>query len=161
MSTNIKAAINEVLGKYNPLDSAVITEDMTAEEISKLTVNVVPNYQQINADIKTNVELKIKDLGDLIDIQSVTVSYVKLPESTQKRIDAFNQAVQNTRIALQDIATKSAQAEANRALAASLQDPNVLVSKCLDGLISGEIENQPGFSCWSGGGGGVVIPGVK
>lgn len=160
VSTNIKAAINEVLGKYDPLSGAGLDENMTPEELASLKVNVVPDYEQLNSDIQANVERKISDLGELIDIQSVTVSYLKLPDTTEDRINAFNQAVQNTRIALQEVATKEAQAEGNRVLAESLQDPNVLVAQCLDGLISGDISNQPGFSCW-GESGSVVIPGIK
>lgn len=161
VSTNIKAAINEVLGKYDPLSNTELNSSMTPEELANVKINVVPDYEQINADIKTNLEGKIKNLGGLIDIQSVTVSYVELPESTQKRINAFNAAVQDTKIALQQVATKAAQAEANRKLASSLRDPNVLISKCLDGLISGEITNVAGFSCSLGGGSAVVIPGSK
>ena len=160
VSTNIKAAINEVLGKYDPL-ADIRFADVNSEDIADVSINVVPDYQQINADIKTNVEQKIKDLGDLIEIQSVTVSYVKLPEATQDRINAFNKAVQDTRIAMQDIQTKIAQANANEELAKSLQDPNVLVSKCLDGLISGDIDAPAGFQCWGGTGSSVVIPAAK
>lgn len=161
VSTNIKAAINEVLGKYDPLVGADLKPDMTPNELANVKINVVPDYQQINADIQTNLESKIAKLGGLIDIQSVTVSYLELPESTQKRINAFNAAVQDTKIALQQIATKDAQAEANRRLASSLKDPAVLVSKCLDGLISGEITGFAGFQCWPGSGSAVVLPSVK
>jgi regulator of protease activity HflC (stomatin/prohibitin superfamily) len=161
VSTNIKAAINEVLGKYDPLAGAALEPGMTPQELANVKINVVPDYQQINADIKANVEEKIADLGDLIDIESVTVSYVKLPDSTQDRINAFNKAVQDTKIAMQEVATKQAQADANKVLAASLQDPNVLVSKCLDGLISGDIKAPAGFQCFPNSGSSVVLPAAK
>lgn len=161
VSTNVKAAVNEVFGQWDPLDGAELSADMTPQQLANAKVNVVPDYDQFNQDIQDNVEKKIADLGGLIDVESVTVSYVSLPEATQDRINAFNTAVQNTKIALQEVATKDAQAEGNRRLAASLKDPNVLISKCLDGLISGEIENQPGFSCSLGGGSAVVLPGTK
>lgn len=160
VSTNMKAAINEVFGQYDPLDGSELRPNMTPEELANAKVNVVPDYQAFNQKINENVEAKIADLGGVVEVSTVTVSGLDLPESTQLRINAFNQAVQNTKIALQDVATKAAQAEGNRQLAKSLRDPNVLVSKCIDGLISGEIENEPGFSCWQGGG-GVVIPGTK
>lgn len=163
VSTNIKAAINEVLGKYDPLSGSDedLKPNMTPAELAAIKINVVPDYQAINAEIKTNVETKIKDLGDLIDIQSVTVSYVKLPDTTQDRINAFNKAVQDTKIALQEVATKGAQADANLVLAKSLQDPNVLVSKCLDGLISGDIKAPAGFQCFPNAGGSGVLIGAK
>lgn len=158
VSTQIKAAINEVLGKYDPLAGADIKPGMSAEEISNLKINVVPDYQQINSDITTNLEGKVENLGDLVDIEQVTVSYVKLPDATEKKINAFNQAVQDTKIALQQIATADAQAEANNHLAASLQDPNVLVAKCFNSIAQGEFTPPAGFSCWPGGNGAVVVP---
>lgn len=161
VSTNIKAAINEELGNYNPLDGADLTADMTPEELANAKINVVPDYEAINAAIQKNVNAKIATLGDLIDIQSVTVSYVKLPEATQNRIDAFNAAVQDTKIALQEVATKNAQASGNEVLAKSLQDPNVLVSKCLDGLANGDFTAPPGFSCWPNSGSAVVLPATR
>lgn len=161
VSTNIKAAINEVLGGYDPLNGAELDPDMTPEQLANVKVNVVPDYEQMNKDIQENVEAKIAGVGDLINIESITVSYVSLPEATQDRINAFNQAVQNTRIALQEVATKNAQASANNVLAGSLKDPNVLVSKCLDGLISGDIQAPAGFQCFPGAGGSVVLPSAK
>lgn len=161
VTTNVKAAINEELGNYDPLQGADLGTDLTPAELAKLKVNVVPDYKAFNAAIQKNIEEKIGKLGGLIDIQSVTISALKLPESTQKRINAFNAAVQNTKIALQEVATKEAQAEGNRKLASSLQDPAVLVSKCFDGLAAGDFTLPAGSSCWPGSGGGVVIPGVK
>jgi regulator of protease activity HflC (stomatin/prohibitin superfamily) len=161
VSTNIKAAINEELGNYDPLAGADLSTELTPEQLANLKVNVVPDYKLFNKAIQKNVEAKITDVGDLIDIQSVTISSLKLPESTQKRINAFNAAVQNTKIALQEVATKDAQAEGNRKLASSLQDPNVLVSKCFDALSAGDFVAPAGFSCWSGGAASVVLPAGK
>ena len=160
VSTNVKAAINEELGNYDPLSGADLGTDLTPAELAKLKVNVVPDYNAFNAAIQKNVEDKIKNVGDLIDIQSVTISSLQLPESTQKRINAFNAAVQNTKIALQEVATKEAQADGNKKLADSLKDPNVLVSKCFDGLAAGDFSLPAGGSCWPGGS-GVVIPATK
>lgn len=160
VSTNVKAAINEELGNYDPLAGAELSTDLSAAELAKLKVNVVPDYKVYNKAIQKNVEEKIANVGDLIDIQSVTISQLRLPESTQKRINAFNAAVQNTKIALQEVATKKAQAEGNIKLADSLKDPNVLVSKCFDALAAGDFVLPAGGSCWPGGS-GVVIPSAK
>jgi hypothetical protein len=86
---------------------------------------------------------------------------VKLPDGTQNRIDQLNAKALDGKLALQDVAIKAAQASANEKLAASLKDPNVLVSKCLDGMISGEIKAPAGFQCWSGNAGSVVIPATQ
>ncbi len=158
VSTNVKAAINEEFGKFDPLeDSGKLTTDMTAEQLANLKVNVVPDYQALNLAIQRNVEEKIKDVGDLIEIQSVTISNLKLPHTTQTRINRFNNQVQDTRNALQEVATKKAQAEGNKKLADSLKDPNVLVSKCFDSLAAGDFTLPAGGSCWPGGS-SVVIP---
>lgn len=161
VSTNMKAAINEVFGTYDPLDGAELRPDMSPEELASAKINVIPDYARFNAAIKKNVEAKIEDLGGLVEIQSVTVSYLDLPEATQERINQFNAAVQDTKIALQQVATKNAQAEGNLKLTSSLKDPNVLVSKCLDSLAAGDFSAPAGFSCWPGGGSSVVIPGKK
>jgi len=161
VTTNVKAAVNEVFGTYDPLANADIPEDATPAEIAAIDVNVVPDYQAFNEAIQENVEDKIKDVGDLVDIQSITLSSLKLPEATQVRINAFNAAVQNTKIANQEVATKAAQAEGNRQLAASLQDPNVLVSQCLDDLASGKVNAPAGYSCWPGDNGSVVVPSAR
>lgn len=161
VTTNMKASINEAFASFDPLGDVNLSSDMTAEELASAEVNVVPDYQMFNELIEEKFAEKITDVGDLISLQSVTVSYLKLPEKTQSRIDAFNQAVQNTKISLQEVATKEAQAEGNVKLAESLQDPNVLVSKCLDALAAGDFTPPAGFSCWPGGGGSVVIPSSK
>lgn len=160
VSTNMKAALNEAWSTFDPLDGATIEPGMTANEIANIKLDVVPDYAAYNNAIKENFEGKVADLGGIVDLESVTVSYIALPEATQTRIDTIKNKVLDSKAALLDVATKDAQAQGNIALAESLKDPNVLVSKCIDGLISGDITNQPGFSCW-GGGGSVVIPSAK
>lgn len=160
VSTNIKASINEVFGEYDPMQGAVITPNMTPQEVANIKITL-PNLEEFNQKIKTNVESKIDELGGLIDIQSVTISYLSLPKGTQERIDKINAKVADTKLAIADIAIKAAQADANEELAASLQDPNVLVSKCLDGLIEGEINAPAGFQCFPNSGSSVVIPSAK
>jgi regulator of protease activity HflC (stomatin/prohibitin superfamily) len=160
VTTNLKAALNEELGLFDPLDGTDITPDMTAQQISNIKLVVVPDYTVLNEGILENFRNKVEDLGGLVDIESVTVSYMTTPSSTQDRIDRVKNKILETKESLIDIANKEAQAKGNIALAESLQDPNVIVSKCVDGLISGDITNEPGFSCW-GPGGSVVIPSAK
>lgn len=160
VSTNIKASLNEVFGAYDPLDGAEIKPDMTAEEIANIKI-ALPDPMEFNKLVQENLENKIKGLGDLIDIQSITISFIELPEKTENRINQINAKALDTKLALQDIAIKKAQADGNKELAKSLQDPNVLVSRCLDALASGDIKAPAGFNCWPGAGGSVVIPGSK
>ena len=161
VSTNIKAALNEELGTYNPLAGVQIDASMSPSEIAKVTIPPIP-YAQLNEDVKENLEGKISDLGNLIQIQSVTISYIQLPDQTQAKINEFNTKIQSSKNALIDIAIKAAQSTANQKLAQSVDDsPNVLVSKCLDSLAEGEFTAPAGFSCWPGGGSSVVIPSTK
>lgn len=158
VSTNIKASINEVFGQYDPLDGVDVTADMSLEDLAQVKI-VLPPLEEYNKEIQQSVEDRVADLGDLIDFQSVTITYFKMPETTQTKINAINAKIQDAKAAIIDIGIKTAQAKANEELAGSLKDPNVLVSKCLDGMISGEISAPAGFQCWSGTGGSVVIPG--
>lgn len=161
VSTNIKAALNEELGTYNPLENVTIDATMTPSEIAKVTIPPIP-YAELNRAVKSNLEGKIKDLGDLIQVQSVTISYIQLPESTQGKINEFNTKIQSSKNALIDIAIKTAQSTANEKLSKSVDDsPNVLVSKCLDSLAEGEFKAPPGFSCWPGTNSSVVIPATR
>ena len=64
----------------------------------------------------------------------------------------------NTRIAEQRAKTATAEAESNRVLSESIKnDPNVLVSKCLDAINEGK-SLPAGFQCWPGTSGSVVVP---
>lgn len=161
VSTNIKAALNEELGTYNPLQDVQINSSMTPTEIAKVTIPPIP-YADLNAAVKANLEGKIADLGDLIQIQSVTISYLQLPEGTQSKINEFNTKIQASKNALIDIAIKAAQASANDKLAKSVDEsPNVLVSQCFDSIAEGEFTPPAGFSCWPGSNGSVVVPSAR
>jgi regulator of protease activity HflC (stomatin/prohibitin superfamily) len=161
VSTNMKASINEAFSDFDPLGGTKITSEMTVDELAELEVNVNPDYEAYNQEILEAFNSKIADVGGQVEVISVTVSYFQLPEGTQKRIDAFNAAVQETKIAIQDIATKKAQADANAQLENSVDNPNVLVSKCLDSLAAGDFTAPAGFNCWPGAGSGVVIPATR
>lgn len=158
VSPKMKAALNEVWGTFDPTNGIAITPDMTAQEISNIKINSIPNYGDYNQLITDNFEAKSADVGNVVELQSLTVSGITYSETTQKRLDTIKNKILDSKAALLDIAIKNAQAQGNVELAESLEDPNVLVSKCFDGLIEGDFSNQPGFSCWPGGGGGVVIP---
>jgi len=164
VSTNMKASINEVFGTWNPLSNVNIKSNMTPEELANIKIEAIPPYETFNQSIKDSAQTKINDLsgkdvkGGLATVLSVTISGFDMPQVTQDRINRINAAASDTKVALQDVATKNAQASGNNKLAASLKDPNVLVSRCIDGLLAGDIQNQPGFSCWPGGGNSVVLP---
>lgn len=126
------AALNDVLSSYNPISSATSSEAGTDNE--KLAKRVT--------------DLLRERVGDRVEINSVLIPVINFDQSTQDRLNALNAEVAQTRIAEQKQKTATAEAEANRILSASVNnDPNVLVSKCLD-LV--KASNQSPLGCWPG-----------
>ena len=129
----LAAALNAALQDYNPLGT--VTGD-------------TPSRDQI---------------ADQLIIESVTIPVINFDEQTQNRINAYQTEVGNTRIAEQRKKTAEAEAAANQTLAGSVSnDPNVLVSKCLDTLNEMVTRGQTvpvAFTCWPGSTGtsGVIV----
>lgn len=120
-----------------------------------------PTVPQLGQQVKTAL---VSDVGSQLDIVSLTTPTIAYDSSVQSRINSVLTQKANTQIAQQAVNTANAQAEANKKLEASLSnDPNVLVSKCLDE--QSEMINrgmQPVTSCFASSGGGgstVVVPG--
>ena len=75
-------------------------------------------------------------VGRQIVVEQVIIPVVRFDAETQKRIDAFNTEVANTRVAEQRQKTAKADAEANRIIADSVKnDPNVVTARCIDQAI--------------------------
>lgn len=159
ISKQFKSAAQAVLSAYNPVADLEVVEGSNAQAAADL--NFAPDYDQVAEDLQAQM---VDRLGDepLAEIESVSVSYVSLSDSTQATIDDFIAAVGETRIAAQRKSTANEEAQSNEILSDSISnDPNVLVSKCLD-LLADALESDyalpAGFSCW-GSSTGVVIPG--
>lgn len=150
ITRELKAALNEVLGGYDPLASV---KDAQAGSAGV----------DLNKYSKATQEALIRRVGSDVEVLSVILPLMRFDKQTQEKINAYQAEVANTRIAQQREATAKAQAQANRNLASSVsKDPNVLVSKCLDVLEDMVKDGQAvpiGFSCWPGGSGtSVVLP---
>jgi len=163
--TQMKAAVNEVLGGFNPLANVNGAANSGTDNTG---ISATPNLDDFSNRIVTSMNQRLADLNKgqpQIEIQSVTLSFLQLAETTQAKINAYQAEVGNTRIAEQQRKTAAAQAAANRALAASVShDPNVLVSRCLDTLqemVKAGQQVPAGFSCWPGGGSALVVPSAK
>ncbi|MCU1699451.1 MAG: hypothetical protein JWR34_5514 [Mycobacterium sp.] len=101
--------------------------------------------QALGDDVAVKLRAKV---GEQIEIINVIVPLVNYDGATQDRINALNVEKANTRVAEQRAKTAAAEARANEILAASVSnDPNVLVSKCLDS--AGEAAISP-LGCWPG-----------
>lgn len=137
----VNSALNDVLAKYNPLTS--LQDGQNAGNNDDLAKQVL--------------ELLKQRTGAQIEFKQVIIPVIHFDADTQKKIDSFNAAIANTRIAEQNQRTAAAEAEANRILSQSVSnDPNVLVSKCLD-IVSKNGGSPAG--CWPGT--GVIVNGSK
>jgi regulator of protease activity HflC (stomatin/prohibitin superfamily) len=123
-----RAALNEVFSNFDPL----------APENTDGA-----NVQALGDDVAEKLRAKV---GDQIEIINVIVPLVNYDQATQDRINALNVEKANTRIAEQRAKTAEAEARANEILAGSVSDnPNVLVSKCLDAAREAGISP---LGCW-------------
>ena len=142
VGTQFKAALFAVFADH----------DLTAEDA--LTADELASKVQSVMDAKTNGK---------VDIDSITISKITPGDKLQQKIEAIQAQVSQTTIALEKKATAEAEAAANRILSESISnDPNVLVSKCLDMVADLPAGSLPaGFQCWNGAGGAVVLPSGK
>ncbi|OBK74544.1 SPFH domain-containing protein [Mycobacterium sp. 1274761.0] len=130
VTRELRAALNEVFADFDPL----------APENAEGA-----NVQALGDKVAAKLRAKV---GDQVEILNVIVPLVNYDEATQSRINALNVEKANTRVAEQRAKTAAAEARANEILAASVSDnPNVLVSKCLDNAREGKISP---LGCWPG-----------
>lgn len=128
VTRELRSALNEVFADFDPL---------APENVEG------PNVQALGEDVADKLRAKV---GDQIEIINVIVPLVNYDQATQDRINALNVEKANTRIAEQRAKTAEAEARANEILAASVSDnPNVLVSKCLDAAREAAISP---LGCW-------------
>ncbi len=159
VSTQFKSAAQTVLSDYNPIASLEVVSGSNAQSASEL--NFAPDYDAISAALSKQM---VDRLGTqpLVEVQSITVSYLSLADSTQSKLNDFIAAVGDTRIAAQRKSTATEEAAANRTLSGSISnDPNVLTSKCYDVVkeaLAAGYQLPAGFSCWPGSGSALVIP---
>lgn len=150
VTRELTAALNEVLSDYNPLSQI---QDDAANAAN-------PNLNEFSEQVAERLRSQV---GDQIDIENVIIPLIHFDKPTQSKINLYQAEVANTRIAQQREQTATAQAKANDQLKSSVSDnPNVLVSQCLDTLNEMVKESQPvpiGFNCWPGGAAtSVVVP---
>lgn len=147
VTRELNSSLNSVMSHFNPLSSLLSNDRINT------------NLPQLAEDVQKKMQ---EEIGSQIEVLSVIIPFVGYDPKTQEKINLFQAALANTKIATQEEETALHEANANRNLAASVShDPNVLVSKCLGVLDDMVKENRPvpaGFSCWPGGGSGVVIP---
>lgn len=135
VTRNLQVALNEVFASYDPL----APQNLDVSPLPALAAQATKILQD--------------KVGSQITVLEVQVPTIKYDQGTEDRINQLNQQRAQTSIAKEAQKTAEEQAKANAAISASLNnDPNVLVSKCLD------IVKEKGgsvFGCWPGS---SVIP---
>lgn len=127
---NFRAALNEVMADYNPLDP---------EEMAK-------GGADLNAIAKEVQEKMDEKIGLQIEVRAVNITLINFDEATQTRIDELQSEIARTRIAEQKKETSTAEAESNKILEQSISE-EVLISKCLDIV---EESGQSPIGCFPG-----------
>lgn len=155
VTRKLTAAVNSQVASYNPLDAV----SAAATSTGKPSKNA-PSLQAIADGVKQQMQ---HEIGSSIEVIDVILPLITFDDATQQRINQLQQQFAETRIAKQQEQTNIAQAEANKALAKSVNtSPNVLVSKCLDIFEEMVKDGQtipPGFNpCWPGSSSAVIVP---
>lgn len=141
---DLQTALNEAFVNFDPLGI----------DPNGLSTNVPLSALKgpsIAAGVLTQMQ---NEIGTWIEVQSVNIPLIRFDDSTQGRLNQLQQQIAATRVAQQAKLTAAAQAEANKALGASVaQSPLVLTDKCLNLLREAVDKGQAlpaGFSCFPG-----------
>jgi regulator of protease activity HflC (stomatin/prohibitin superfamily) len=169
VKTQFNAALNDVLGTYNPLSDVAAAVKKTGPKGEATIGTTAPNLDKFSAQVTDSMQKHLigasRNGQQQVQVVSVTLNFIHLADTTQEKINDFLKEVGATRVAQQHEQTTLAQAQANKNLSNSLShDPNVLVSKCFDTLEEAVKAKYPlpaGFSCWNGAGSAVVVPATK
>lgn len=145
VTRNLQTALNEVFAAYNPLATVTAADPAAPAQTNE------SKLPELAAQATKILQQKVGDQVTIFEVQIPTISF---DGPTQDRINELNQQKAKTAIATESEATADAQNRANAKIAAGIrQDPNVLVSKCLD------VVREKGGSvlgCWPGATG--VVP---
>lgn len=166
VKTQFNAALNDVLGKYNPLEQ--IAAQAQTDQHATIT-NTAPNLDKFSEAVEASMQQHLKNSSRnghaQVEVVSITLNFIHLATSTQSKINDYLKEVGATRVAEQREQTTAAQAQANKNLAASVNnDPNVLVSKCFDTVeeaVKQHYQLPAGFSCWPGNNNALVVPSAR
>jgi SPFH domain/Band 7 family protein len=150
VTRDLIVALNDVFATYNPLGN-----------LNSNVTTAPPSLEALSAQVRELLVGKNGTsgrIGNQIEVLSVFTPIIHHDNQTQRKINQYQAAKADTRIALQKVKTAVNEAKANKTLAGSVSnDPNVLVSKCLD-LVRTGVALPAGFTCWPGGSSAVVVP---
>ena len=147
VTRELNSALSQVMANYDPL--ALNANGTTTQ----------PSLNTLAGQVQAVIT---HDIGAYIHVIHVFIPRILYGDSVQSQIDSLQKQVAATRIAQQAEQTNAAQSKANQELEQSVTNPNVLVSKCLDGVnnaIANGYQLPAGYNCF--GGGSVVVPASK
>lgn len=135
-----QVALSKVFSTFDPT-TAKTDADGTVAKIE------VADLPRLAAEAKRDLQ---EAVGEDIEILDVRIPRIFYDSATQARIDQFNQKVQETRNAEQDVVTASQRKAANDIIAQSVgHDPIVVIAQCINEQINKG--NDPA-GCWPIGG---------
>ena len=144
----LNVAMNSVYDGYDPI--------LPLSTGAKAGTPDNPSTQQLSDAVKAKLTAAI---GTQVTVNTLIVQPLKYDQTVENRINSVLAQTAKTDVAKQAEITAQAQAAANNTIQASIsKNPLVIANNCVNGLIDGQITNEPGFSCWPGPGSGVVIP---
>jgi regulator of protease activity HflC (stomatin/prohibitin superfamily) len=139
-------ALANEFAKFDPTSNLETGPDgqlrgnLTAVDLAQMAVNVKNDLQAA--------------VGEDIEIVDVRIPRLFYDGETQRRIDAFNQKVQETQNAQQDIITAQKRKEANDLIAQSVHgDLAVVIAQCINEQIN---KNRDPQGCWPIGGSPMI-----
>jgi len=136
----LQNALNQVFEQYNPLQVIVAGTDKPSVTLTDLAREALFKLQTA--------------VGAGIQILNITIPLVHYDKVTQEKLDAYAQALADTRIAAQRKITSQLVADANHILATdpAINNPGVMYQNCLnlvaDLAAKGQLQNlPPTFNC--------------
>lgn len=148
VNTNFFQALNTEFGKFDPL--ACVPEKSTPDNVTpKCTVPDQASFGGMAGNVQADVQqaMEKSNAGGRVTIDRVLITNIVYNDDTQGKLNDLLAEKARTRVAQQREQTAAADAAANNALSASLNnDPNLLTSKCFDLVASGKLNSAVG--CW-------------
>lgn len=158
VTRNLTAIANDEFGTYDPLANIDdVAKGVNTGSKPGADANTLGTFAE---HIRTKLQ---EQVGAQVKIWSVTVPIVDFDKQTEDKINLYQAAIADTRIAVQKEKTAQAEARANKTLSDSLKDPNVNVNNCLgierDMLKKGL--TPPPAHCSFGNNNGLIVDGTS
>lgn len=150
VTRELRAALNNQLTNYNPLNSIQVSATPAANYVGN------PSLTEIAGKVTAQMR---SEIGSDINVINTIIPFMSFDSATQARLNQLQQQEAKTRIAIAAQQTAQQQAIANQSLAASVNNsPGVLQAQCLDNqeqiIKNGD---NPLFSCLPGTGGSTNV----